>query len=170
MAFQVTVKVPELPSELREGFAERVVRDESIRAADEGLILVRNEMVGESQFGGTNTLRSGWITDVARAKANVVAGRVITTAVQALVIDEGTRRNPRPPSRNLSVWIRRKLGITAPRAAKRAAFAVSKAIKRRGLPRSATEKGKFTKAFFRLSGTVDRIMQRMQERIGKRLI
>lgn len=150
------------------GLDPEIVMQEALRTVNEISTEARQAMVDESQFGGTNTLRTGWQAEPAEATGLEVSGRVVTTAVQALVIDEGTVRHPRPPRGALDVWVRRVLGISGKRAIRRAAFAIGKAIKRRGLPREASEKGKFTRKWGTLRGSIDARMDAMAERIAAR--
>ncbi len=174
MAFQVSLDFEGLPDALEPGSPAAIIREESKRAVDEGLIVLKNGLVKASPFGGTNTLRTGWQIQPAVPQPKRTAGSVTNATVQASVIEKGAKRH-RPPSGPtgepaLGVWIRRKLGISEPKEVRKAAFLIGRAIKKRGLPSvQGLPKRFFSKIVRILEPRVDAIMETMSQRITERL-
>lgn len=172
MAFKVNFEV-EIPSGLEKGAPAQIVREEAMRTVGELLIITKNRMQQESQFGGTNALRTGWTIRGPRFETAIggVAGEVGNPTVQALVIDEGAKPHfpPVGPNPALGTWIRRRLGITNPREIRRKAFVIGRAIQRRGLPARTSQKGKFTRTFRALGGVIAAFLGDMNARIKKRI-
>ena len=175
MAFKVNFEV-EIPSGLEKGVPAQIVREEAMRTIGELLPIINNRMREQSQFGGTNALRTGWTVRGPRFDAELggVSGEVGNPTVQATVIDEGA--NPHFPPVGpvggqpaLGVWIRRVLGITNPRDIRRKAFVIGRAIQRRGLPGRTSQKGKFSRTFRALGGVIAAFLGDMNDQIKKRI-
>ncbi len=174
MAFKVSFEV-ETPSGLEKGVPAQIVREESMRALGELLPIISNRMREESQFGGTNALRTGWTVRGPRIDEALggVSGEVGNPTTQATVIDEGAAPHfpPSGPGREpaLGTWIRRVLGVTNPRDIRRKAFVIGRAIRRRGLPGRTSQKGKFSRTFRALGGVIAAFLGDMNDRIKKRV-
>jgi len=83
---------------------------------------------GAVDKGGGGGFLAQW-----KAEATPTGATIRNTAVYAPVIEWGRRIGAlAPPIRFIAIWAQRKIGLS-PEEAKRAAFAISRAIKRRGL-------------------------------------
>lgn len=195
MAFRVKIETPALPPGLREGVPQQIFDRERIRAVNESVLFLTQLMFEESPTS-IGTLGAAWLAgkDPARKVGQDVIGRAVAAGaggIEALVWDEGTRKkNPFPPVRKppaqsaLSTWIRRTLAgeakifrggkqvkadLRKPGHIREIAFALSRAIKQRGLPNPqdpfGRKKGIFTRAFKAARAELDRILDRMAARI-----
>ena len=190
MAFRVSLDFDGLPEALEPGRIADVIREEAMRAVNEGTVILKNGLVSASPFGGTNTLRTGWQIVPAVASPGFVRGAVTNATVQAAVIEEGAPPH-RPPVDALRIWIlralprrlapfvvktvkgkktRRPANLGDPRDVARIAFAISQAIEARGLPsREGKPKGFFSRVFRSLEPRVTARMDAMARRITERL-
>lgn len=199
MAFKIKIETPPLPKSLLQGVPERIIERERIRAVNESIEFLSLLMFDVSPFS-IGTLGDAWLAgkDPARKVGRDIVGRAVAAGaggVEALVWDEGTRRkNPFPPVRKspaqsaLNTWIRRtlagdakisrggkmvKANLRKPSHIREIAFALSRAIKRRGLPNPndpfGRKKGIFTKAFLAARAELERIQDRMAARIKVQL-
>lgn len=162
MPISIRFAVPDLPPELQDVALK--IRAESVRAASEGAVMLRGRMVEASPVGGTALLRNSWEVDPPLAEAKAVTAGTRTTAVQAIIVDEGARPHF-PPPRALSQWVRRKLGIVEPQDLRRTSFRIGRAIKRRGLPARRV----LSRAFEAARPEIDRIFDQMQARVAQAL-
>lgn len=173
MALRVSLDFEGLPDALKPGQFADIVREEAIRAVNEGTVILKNGLVVASPFGGTNTLRAGWQIKPAVARTPLVEGTVANATVQAIVIEEGARPHfpPVGPTGEpaLGVWIRRVLGISEPKKVRKAAFLIGRAIAKRGLPRPGGRPLRFFSRIVRaLEPRVRAIMEAMARRITER--
>ena len=168
MAFTFAIRGGDLPKQLRGQVPRGIFQQEAVRAVNEISVLTRNRLVQVSPYGGTNQLRTSWIITPAVPVGRGVVGKVASTAIQAVVLDEGARPH-RPPPNALDVWIRRKVGITNRRDATRFSFFVRKKIARRGLPIIRSKKGMFSKAVRALKPFAAARLMAMRNRIIARM-
>ncbi len=169
MVLQITIEAEDLPKELIRGATRRIIVEESIRTVNETSTIIRNGMVEVSPVGGTRTLRTSWIVQPARATSIGVVGGVGTSAIQALVLDEGAVPHSPPTRPGLELWVRRVLGESDPRKITRTAHKIRGAIRRRGLPGRASRKGIFSKKFRALGGVIAVLMGQMADGITRRI-
>ncbi len=163
MAFRFRLDTPDLPREFER--SAEIVREEAERAAALAGVELRNALVSASPVGGTALLRNSWVSARPEARAGIVEISVASTAAHALPVEEGARPHF-PPPLALGQWIRRKLGITDPTRARRAAFRIGRAIARRGLPVRRV----FARAVEAVAPGIDRLFELMADRIQDRLM
>lgn len=197
MAIRFKLEPVSIPPILeRRGLGEQIVREERIRAVNE-MVLLLSRIMFEVSPRALGTLERAWKAGMvpARVQGDNVVGKVAALGaggLEALVWDEGARPHfppvRRPPgSPALATWIRRQLAgearifrggkkvpadISDPGHVREIAFAISRRIKQRGLPNprhpKGFKKGLFTKAFRAARPELDRIQERMVQRIQSR--
>lgn len=166
MVIKIQVKLGKTPQALDPNFVTSVINREITRGVAESLVITRNEMVKESPTG-IGILKNSWVTDGPNVLGKTVVGRVSSSEVQALVIDEGAKPHFPPIGREpaLAPWIRRKLGITDPKKVRGIALKIGKKFSRRGIPAKRTFSTAFLKVtpiiVLRIKSSVDRIVERL---------
>ncbi len=149
-----------------------IVEQESLRAVAEAAVLTRDKMALTTPFGATGLTGDSWQLIPARteSRGRYLAGTV-TSAVAALVLEEGASYPPgrKPPASNLTVWVRRKLGISDEKRIVAVSHAVANAIKKRGLPAPGRSDKIFSKAFKEIEPKIQAIMDRAAVRIAARI-
>ncbi len=182
MALRVDVKLPRTPKILQKGeFRALAIR--ALRVAmGTSLATVSSTMRGISPVV-TATLQRSWQTDPPREGAGdlILRGKVTTTSVAALVLDQGAKPHfpPTGPdpgtgadlAPNLATWIRRKpvlfaesdgtpfgpvTGPGSDRVVRRTAYLIGRSFRRARRPRRQI----FTRAFNRLRPEIRRRFNR----------
>lgn len=194
MVMEIRIQPLELPGVLKPGGAKRIFAQETKGVINEASTIIKPAMVAVSPFGGTNVLRRSWQIVPARQETlDVIAGGVRSTgpgSVAAIVIDEGADPHFPPVGETgepaLGTWIRRALpqltnpfivtkegrrpaDVDDPKDVRKLAFAIGRAINRRGFPRPGGQTGTFSKAFRKLTPTIVRIMNQLGPRIQLRI-
>ncbi len=169
MAFTIKLDFKGLPKSIKGDAPKKIIDRAIIIGINRILPDLRKRMIKVSPRGGQGLLRNSW--QISPAKKDV-GGRIIgkvssigERGIAALVIDKGARPHFPPPGPDLQRWVRRKLGISAGREAKRVAFAVAQSISKRGLPARRI----FTRTFRGLRSGITRELQKTVIQITKRL-
>lgn len=164
------------------GFVKKyrdLVLEESLRGVNEADLIVREQMIEASPFGGTGLLKQSWTTRPALVLgANKVGGRVVAKGSVSANVVEGGAKPHFPPvgsggsSSALGTWIRRKLGQTDPKQIRKTAFAISSTFRKHGIPTRnggrVSPKRIFSIAFKKNTGRIVGVMKSMMSRIGQR--
>ena len=149
-----------------------IIERESLRAVAEAGILTRDVMVLTTPFGGTGLAGDSWQLIPARVDApGRYLGGTVTSSTAALVLEEGATYSPgrKPPASRLTVWVRRKLGITDEKKIRSVSHAVANAIARRGLPGPGRSEKIFSAAFEEIRPKIEAIMDRASRRIAAQI-
>jgi len=163
MASVASIKLEELPESLQPGNMREAFERESIRAVNEMVTIAHNNLVSFSPVV-TGALSRGWKQVPAQKTSEGIEGKVTNAETSAVVTEYGAKPHFPPISPPaLGVWIQRALGISDPKKIRRKAFAISSAIRNRGLPgpMNADSKGMFGRVikslnseFFSISNSI----------------
>ena len=174
MPLKARIEGPKIPRGLQN--ARQIIREESLVAANKTAVVLKGAAQLDSPIGATATLRNSWVRTAAQALPGgrrVVANVFPAGAggIEALVINDGAKPH-RPPIDNLMPWVRVVLGIDDAKEQRRAAFRISRAISRRGLPsdRNRGRLGLFDRTLERINAkTVPVISRQLEVKIARRL-
>jgi hypothetical protein len=164
VAFKIGIETPDLPEMLKPGRFRRLIDDLYSAGIDTFNAGTLRPALVEASTSVTGDLRSSWQTDPARVVGRIITGAVISSAVQALVIDEGAKKHFPPvgdpdgrPEPALATWLRRKPAVFRdqrtgrafnwrdPGDLRRAAFLIGRKFKREGKPKLLIFSKTFTK-------------------------
>ncbi len=172
MAFKVKMGWKSIPPGITDTAPFKIIERESLRAVAEAGVLTRDVMALTTPFGGTGITSDSWQLIPARVDApgRYLSG-AITSNTAALVLEEGADYSPgrKPPASRLTVWVRRKLGISDEKKILSAAHAVANAIAKRGLPARGRKKKIFSAAFEQIRPKIQAIMDRAARRIAAQI-
>jgi len=160
--FSVDFKATSKPKILTEDI-QRTFRKEIEKAVNLASIEVKNGMMEASKsHRATGTLMNSWKQEKAKTQGKETTGKVSTSEVSAMVLDEGARRH-RPPAASLALWVRRRQENAEPdeKKALRIAYAIAKNFQRRGMQ----AKEIFSKKFKSLEGLIEKYIERGMKNI-----
>jgi len=167
MASKFTISLDKRPQNIQGQIPFNIQIEEYSKAVAEGIVLIRGDFVQESPVGGTGILRNSWITEGPNFSGNTIKGEVVSSVIQAQVVDGGAKRHlpPHTEDSGLHQWVRRKLRITNRTRANNVAFLISRKIKRDGIKAKRT----FVKSFESVKPQIDAMMERAKNRTVARL-
>lgn len=172
MAFKVKMGWKSIPPGITDTAPFEIVERESLRAVAEAGVLTRDVMALTTPFGGTGLAGDSWQLIPARIDSpGRFLGGAVTSNVAVLVLEEGASYpiGRKPPASRLSVWVRRKLGISGEKEILSVSHAVANAIGKRGLPSRGRKKNIFSAAFEQIRPKIQAIMDRAARRIAAQI-
>lgn len=181
MAYRVGLDLKAVTRQLEGGFFEKTIIREFQKAIGESAVLTRNAMSLATPTGESGLTANSWQLLPISVFGSKIRGGAVSSSVAAIVLNKGAKRH-RPPRGALLNWIRRKLPrVTTPfinrKGVKKAAnlddqgdldrieFAITAAIKRRGLPRDEGPIRIYDKAFDELEPKITKILMKAAERV-----
>jgi len=169
MGAKFSISLKDRPQNIRGQIPFNIQIQEYSRAVAEGIVLIRGDFVEKSPVGGTGILRNSWITNGPNVSGNTIKGEVVSSVIQAQVVDGGAKRHlpPHTEGSGLHQWVRRKLNITNRTRVNSVAFLISRKIKRDGIKAKRTFKISFGSIKPQIDATMERAKDRVVARLGK---